>query len=350
MTAETTAPPQVPAAAQAWSFGMPTPNLNKALSLLHGEMPKIMKNKTGEIEGQNKRGEWYKYTYYYADLADIAEAVDPLMAKYGLAFTARPTRDPANRNEMILIWSLLHESGEERSGEYPLGLTNQRPQALGSMLTYARRYCKTTSLDIVAEEDDDGKRAQALSRTGRESAGDDRPNSASRQRGRSDGPPRDQVAEALAKLAVQIAADENKTVGDLDEQVGKRAAGKGKLDSLVDDPFGEGRLRLRDVLREARHRMGAVPKEGQGDQPGSPDEADGDAAAAERQWIYSFIERVSVAEEEQLGELQKEIGPAVRERVISPQASATASAEVQRRRRQLREGYGRDDIAAQVSE
>ena len=48
-----------------------TPNLNKALSQLQGELPRITKTKTGKIEGENKAGKYFSYEYSYADLGDV---------------------------------------------------------------------------------------------------------------------------------------------------------------------------------------------------------------------------------------------------------------------------------------
>lgn len=145
-----------------------TPLLNKALSQLQGELPKITKSNTADIPGKEGR-QGYKYSY--ADLADVTAAVGPLLAKYGLAFHTAPSINPANRQEMILTWSLLHESGEERTGEWPLGPVSTPPQTLGSRITYGRRYCLGSATGIVAEDDDDGQRAQGQ-HDGRQSAGD----------------------------------------------------------------------------------------------------------------------------------------------------------------------------------
>jgi hypothetical protein len=151
--------------------GTGTPKLNKALSQLQGELPQIKKTKTGKVEGENKQGKFFSYEYSYADLGDVVADVGPLLAKHGLAFHCGPTINPADRREMILLWSLLHESGEEKGGEWPLGPANQKPQSLGSAITYGRRYCFTAATNIVLEDDDDGQRAQKEHDT-RQSAGD----------------------------------------------------------------------------------------------------------------------------------------------------------------------------------
>jgi len=148
-----------------------TPNLNRALSQLQGELPRITKTKTGKVEGENKAGKYFSYEYSYADLGDVVADVGPLLAKHGLAFHCGPTINPADRREMILVWALLHESGEEKTGEWPLGPANQKPQSLGSAITYGRRYCFTAATNIVLEDDDDGQRAQQ-DHGHRQSAGD----------------------------------------------------------------------------------------------------------------------------------------------------------------------------------
>jgi len=145
-------------AAPAPRAGPGTPSLNKALSQLQGELPRIKKTKTAEVKDQT--GNRVLYTYDYADLGDVVADVGPLLAKCGLAFHCAPTVNPADRHQMILLWSLLHESGEEKTGEWPLGPVSQKPQSLGSAITYGRRYCFTAATNIVLEDDDDGQRAQ----------------------------------------------------------------------------------------------------------------------------------------------------------------------------------------------
>ena len=157
--------------AEATIPGTGTPKLNKALSQLQGELPPIKKTKTAKIKYQDKAGVWNSHEYSYADLGDVVADVGPLLAKHGLAFHCAPTINPADRREMLLLWSLLHESGEEKSGEWPLGPVNQKPQSLGSAITYGRRYCFTAATNIVLDDDDDGQRAQQDHGSG-QSAGD----------------------------------------------------------------------------------------------------------------------------------------------------------------------------------
>ena len=235
-----------------------TPKLNKALSQLQGEMPKVTKTKTAEVKDQQTNRLLYKYDY--ADLGDVVADMGPLMARHGLAFHCAPTIDPANRNMMILSWSLLHESGEERSGEWPLGPVGQKPQTLGSMITYGRRYSFSAAINIVVEDDDDGQRAQRDYGT-RQSAGDVWEDAKpARQNGSSSNAPRGQVSRPATTpkpAAAPAAADAD---GEIDadaqafadeaheavtpnsvENIHKRAREAGKLLSLVRNPAADGK-------------------------------------------------------------------------------------------------------------
>ncbi len=158
---------------------------------------------------------------------------------------------------------------------------------------------------------------------------------------RNDGPRPDPVAQALAKLTLQLASDTAKTVADLDERVGKQAAGKGKLDALVANPFGDGQVKLRDVLREARRRMqgdaSAAESGPAGDAPadGEPASAAADLSDPETVFVTAYSATLAEATDEQLAAMRPEIGAAVKDRVISPQVAAELSAAYAARRREL---------------
>ena len=103
------------------------------------------------------------YTYKYAQLDTILESVKPILSKNGIAII----QDAANIPGAIVITTmLLHKSGQWFSSELemPTGANNSRmngAQAVGSAITYGRRYSITALLGIAAEEDDDGAGAGA---------------------------------------------------------------------------------------------------------------------------------------------------------------------------------------------
>jgi hypothetical protein len=84
----------------------------------------------------------------YADLGAVMEAVKEPLEAHGLAFV----QDIENN---CVVTLLIHESGESlKLAPFPLVVTQNTPQAMGSALTYARRYSLQTALGVPAEDDD----------------------------------------------------------------------------------------------------------------------------------------------------------------------------------------------------
>lgn len=133
------------------------PNLATALALLQAKLPRITKNETANVVSQKG-----SYSYTYAGLADVSAQVLPLLGTVGLSFMARPTFDDHGR--YVLLCTLLHTSGEEREGTYPLPASGT-PQALGSAMTYGRRYTLCAMTGVAPDEDDDGAAAEAAAAT-----------------------------------------------------------------------------------------------------------------------------------------------------------------------------------------
>src|ERR1700685_1385537 len=117
--------------------------LAAALVKVQAELKPIVRNAEGQV-GNKKRK--------YADLAAVSAVVLPLLAKHGLAFTAWPTLADA---QFALAYSLIHETGEERTGTYPLPASGNSQQ-IGGVITYARRYalCAVTGAAPEGEDDD----------------------------------------------------------------------------------------------------------------------------------------------------------------------------------------------------
>jgi hypothetical protein len=89
----------------------------------------------------------------YASLSNIIEATTPHLNAVGLSVIQLPT-------ESGLETMLMHTSGEYISS---VSLTPckdaSNPQALGSALTYAKRYAYAGLLNLNIDEDDDAQRA-----------------------------------------------------------------------------------------------------------------------------------------------------------------------------------------------
>lgn len=89
----------------------------------------------------------------YADLGSIVKAIKPVLEANGLFFMHVPSGENV---ECVIVHA---ESGEWVSGLYALTAIKADPQAMGSAMTYARRYSLCAMLGLVTDEDDDGEAA-----------------------------------------------------------------------------------------------------------------------------------------------------------------------------------------------
>lgn len=100
----------------------------------------------------------------YADLESVWEAIRDLCATHEVAVIQMPgTLFEDGEMWTTLDTMLIHSSGEYVQGCQPLFLKSQDPQAQGSAITYARRYCLAACLGVV-QSDDDGEGAQNAQR------------------------------------------------------------------------------------------------------------------------------------------------------------------------------------------
>ena len=140
-----------------------TPNISKAqtfmsesidqiaaaLSAFQGSIkqPKLSK----EVKVKTKTGR--DYTFKYADLSACVEAAAPMLKANGLAVSQIICN-------YTLITLLTHTSGQWIKSELPISLNQGADyQALGSAITYIKRYSYCAILGIVADADDDANAA-----------------------------------------------------------------------------------------------------------------------------------------------------------------------------------------------
>lgn len=83
----------------------------------------------------------------YADLAGIRDTVTPALTAQGIAVVQVLV-------EGAVVTRLLHSSGQWIESACPIP-TGQTMQAMGSAITYARRYSLSAICNIAADEDDD---------------------------------------------------------------------------------------------------------------------------------------------------------------------------------------------------
>ena len=114
----------------------------------------------GKIETVRKNGENPHFHSKYATLDEIWENVRKPLNDAGLIVLC----DVYTANgERLLTTRVIHaETGEEASCTFPIMAATNSPQAIGSAMTYARRYTLTALLEIVTGDgtDDDGEAAE----------------------------------------------------------------------------------------------------------------------------------------------------------------------------------------------
>ncbi len=111
----------------------------------------------GEITGALKDSANPFFKSKYADLASCWDACRGPLAKNGLSVFQVPEMTDLG---LTLVTTLAHSSGQWVRGSLPVHPKDDTPQAMGSALTYARRYALTAVVGI-AQVDDDGNAASA---------------------------------------------------------------------------------------------------------------------------------------------------------------------------------------------
>ncbi len=120
-----------------------------AFTELTGELPRVKKN--GVIDMKDKG------SMKFAKWEDMDKVIRPLLVKHGFTLSF-DTVERAGGGIMV-TGELMHRSGHVRTASIPLALDTgagrNNLQAMGSSLSYGKRYCAEMLLNIVREGDDD---------------------------------------------------------------------------------------------------------------------------------------------------------------------------------------------------
>ncbi len=99
----------------------------------------------------------------YTTLAAIWDVIRNPLSENGLSVVQVVTTEP---DGMFLLTRLMHSSGQYIQAVYPITAGDSRgisgAQAVGSALTYARRYSLTALVGVVSDDDDDGNAASDI--------------------------------------------------------------------------------------------------------------------------------------------------------------------------------------------
>jgi hypothetical protein len=131
----------------------------EAFTKLSADLPRVKKNGTIDL-GKDKDGR--PRSIAFARWEDMDAIIRPLLTANG--FTLSFDSTTREGGGLVITGELMHRSGHVRTATIPLPLDSgpgrNNLQAVGSTLSYGKRYCAEMLLNIVREgEDDDGHAA-----------------------------------------------------------------------------------------------------------------------------------------------------------------------------------------------
>lgn len=135
-----------------------------ALAAAQGAFGTPKRTKPAKIEGVTEAGHKYSYTYMYAPLEEIIDAIKVPLAQNGLSFYQFLV---GAGSELIMRTMIRHASGEWVASDYPIFQTRKGGQGFASGVTYARRYGLSLAFGLAPEDDDDGNIAEDTRRNDR---------------------------------------------------------------------------------------------------------------------------------------------------------------------------------------
>ena len=127
--------------------------LAAALAKAQGQFPTIDKTEVAKMDSDRA-----KYSYRYANLAGVLEAVRKPLSENGLSLFQSPHTTEQNRIGVTLL--LMHTSGQYLEDTFSMPIAQQTPQGIGSTISYARRYQLLSCLGLATDDDDDGATAE----------------------------------------------------------------------------------------------------------------------------------------------------------------------------------------------
>lgn len=111
----------------------------------------------GEIEAAPKDSVNPHFKSKYADLSSLWSACRKPLSKNGLSVSQG--FEPSGSASVRISTRLLHTSGQWIESDLDLLPKDPSPQAVGSCITYGRRYALGAIVGLVSDEDDDGNHA-----------------------------------------------------------------------------------------------------------------------------------------------------------------------------------------------
>jgi hypothetical protein len=96
------------------------------------------------------------HEYSYADLAAVWEAIREPLTANGLSIVQHPVSSLDEKGPVVdMTTILLHSSGQYFEDTLRMWPANESPHAIGSTVTYARRYGLCSIVGVCGDKDDD---------------------------------------------------------------------------------------------------------------------------------------------------------------------------------------------------
>lgn len=135
---------------------------DSAMASAKAEIQPITKNRTVKYPSKDSGKEGTKYSH--EDLAGIAIAIDPILAKNGLSYRWRTSSEI---NQPIKVTCIIaHRLGHSEETTLCAGADSSGSknsiQAIGSTVTYLQRYTLKAALGLAAAADDDGNASEEV--------------------------------------------------------------------------------------------------------------------------------------------------------------------------------------------
>ena len=123
------------------------------------ELAAALAKAQGQIEGAKKSSSNPFFKSKYADLAECWNTCREALTANEISVIQMP--EEINENGRLNITTMLaHSSGQYISSTLTMTVTKLDPKAIGSAITYGRRYALAAMVGL-AQEDDDGEKAMA---------------------------------------------------------------------------------------------------------------------------------------------------------------------------------------------
>jgi len=144
--------------------------LMTALGMAQMEFEEVKPTRTGRVL---RRGSWVEYKY--ADLADCIRATRKALSKHGLT-VAQPRMLTANGENVVMTILCHGKSGQYLAGQSMMVPSDAfNPQAIGTTVTYDRRYSYSSMVGLYVEGEDND--AEQPEKNGSEKSAGDKLNS-----------------------------------------------------------------------------------------------------------------------------------------------------------------------------